>query len=79
MCVCRILVNEYNLVDVVTQTFAFFESQDSVLHNVYNYNGPTFDFAMLSDAVKCINEIVDTGDISVDHNHHKNPFIPAFT
>ncbi|KJE97836.1 hypothetical protein CAOG_07924 [Capsaspora owczarzaki ATCC 30864] len=69
----------YNqLVAVLCHIFSYFLSKDEVLENVYNYQGPSFEFEILQDAVVALNAIIDAGQVEADEFNRPNPLVQLF-
>eukprot|EP00698_Gefionella_okellyi_P023788 TRINITY_DN8228_c0_g1_i1.p1 TRINITY_DN8228_c0_g1~~TRINITY_DN8228_c0_g1_i1.p1 ORF type:complete len:812 (+),score=202.64 TRINITY_DN8228_c0_g1_i1:192-2627(+) len=67
------LVANYNVVQVLAKLLSRFKVYDTVLRDVYNFKGASYNFNMLRDVVLCLTKLLDTAQSAADGSGVLNP------
>lgn len=68
------LVERADIVNVLSNSLQYFKSYDSVLRDVYNFLGPSYNFEFVHDVCLGLLNIIKTGDLASE----PNPYVKYF-
>jgi serine/threonine-protein phosphatase 2B regulatory subunit len=76
----RYLVKSCDIITVLCNVLTFFkENEDKVLQKVYNFQGSTYNFELVNDAVVSIMNIIHAGEMEAEQTKQlENPYIYQF-
>eukprot|EP01114_Cavostelium_apophysatum_P006203 TRINITY_DN1744_c0_g1_i12.p1 TRINITY_DN1744_c0_g1~~TRINITY_DN1744_c0_g1_i12.p1 ORF type:complete len:563 (+),score=198.38 TRINITY_DN1744_c0_g1_i12:1357-3045(+) len=68
----RYLVDN-DMINVLCKSLSHFKTYDAILTKVYKYCGPTFNFEFGRDVVVALDNVVNAGEVDIDHRTKSAP------